>query len=360
MKVDKLFGRRGWRRCLVVAAALGVFAGAGSWGPAGAAGLLHPSLPRGIGCRASRSPGSPICRRPRTADSAKDPCITATGQLRIDDRFLGTASLVLNRREVLTVSHVPAVNGVPHDRFSLLLGYDRGWTAFTAEATVVARGSYRADSSGGSHYRGGDWAIAVLDKPAPAEIVPLAIYQGQPEDLLGKPLWVQGYAMSYASSAAPFVAKDCAVRKIDPLDGRLHNDCGGDRGTSGAPLLMHEQGTCSVVGIEASGIADLRPSPYAPADRQYGDLRPQIPPHRRHGQRAPRCRAGRRGDQEFHGQGGGARSAVAGARSQLLPPRPRNGGEGRGEGCEPQVALPGVLGSAQAAAPASYQTECRE
>ena len=263
MKVDKLFGRRGWRRCLVAAAGLGVYAGAGSWGPAGAAGLLHQSLPRGMaaahpGHLVHRSVGGP------GADSAKDPCITATGQLRIDDRFLGTASLVLNRREVLTVSHVPAVNGLPHDRFSLLLGYDRGWTAFTAEATVVARGSYRADSSGGSHYRGGDWAIAVLDKPAPADIVPLAIYQGQPEDLLGKPLWVQGYAMSYASSAAPFVAKDCAVRKIDPLDGRLHNDCGGDRGTSGAPLLMHEAGACSVVGIEASGVADLRPSPYAP------------------------------------------------------------------------------------------------
>ena len=263
MKVDKLFGRRGWRRCLVAAAALGVYAGAGSWGPAGAAGLLHQSLPRGMAAAIPVTWFTDLSAA-RHADSAKDPCITATGQLRIDDRFLGTASLVLNRREVLTVSHVPAVNGRPHDRFTLLLGYDRGWTAFTVEATVVARGSYRADSSGGGHYRGGDWAIAVLDEPAPAEIVPLAIYQGQPEDLLGKPLWVQGYAMSYASSAAPFVAKNCAVRKIDPLDGRLHNDCGGDRGTSGAPLLMHEAGTCSVVGIEASGVADLLPSPYAP------------------------------------------------------------------------------------------------
>ena len=208
MKVDKLFGRCGWRRCLVAAAALGVYAGAGSYGPAGAAGLLHQSLPRGMAAAIPVTWFTDLSAA-RHADSAKDPCITATGQLRIDDRFLGTASLVLNPREVLTVSHVPAVNGRPHDRFSLLLGYDRGWTAFTAEATVVARGSYRADSSGGSHYRGGDWAIAVLDKPAPAEIVPLAIYQGQPEDLLGKPLWVQGYAMSYASSAAPFVAKDC-------------------------------------------------------------------------------------------------------------------------------------------------------
>jgi hypothetical protein len=263
MKVDKLFGRRFRRCCLVVAAGLAVFAGAGSWGPAGAAGLLHRSLPRGM---AAAIPVTWFTDLPsaQDADSAKDPCIKATGQLRIDDRFLGTASLVLNRREVLTVSHVPAVNGVPHDRFSLLLGFDRGQTAFMAEATVVARGSYRADSSGGSHYRGGDWAIAVLDKPAPADIAPLAIYQGQPEDLLGQPLWIQGYAMSYASSAAPFIARDCAVRKIDPLDGRLHNDCGGDRGTSGAPLLMQEHGACSVVGIEASGIADLRPSPYAP------------------------------------------------------------------------------------------------
>jgi len=263
MKVDKLFGRRLRRRCLAAAAGLAVLAGGGSWSPAGAAGYLHPTLPRGAD---AAIPVTWFTDLPAAqhGDSARDPCITATGQLRIDDRFLGTASLVLNRREVLTVSHVPAVNGVPHDRFSLLLGYDRGWTAFTADATVVARGSYRADSSGGSHYRGGDWAIAVLDKPAPADIVPLGIYQGQPEDLLGKPLWVQGYAMSYASSAAPFVAKDCAVRKIDPFDGRLHNDCGGDRGSSGAPLLMHEHGTCSVVGLEAAGIADLRPSPYAP------------------------------------------------------------------------------------------------
>jgi hypothetical protein len=263
MKVDKQFARRGRRRCLLVAAAFGVLAGTGSWAPAGAAGYLHRGLPRAID---ATLPVTWFTDLPaaQAADSARDPCITATGQLRIDDRFLGTASLVLNRREVLTVSHVPAVNGVPHDRFSLLLGYDRGWTAFTAEATVVARGSYRADSSGGSHYRAGDWAIAVLDKPAPADIAPLAIYQGQPEDLLGKPLWIQGYAVSFASSAAAFVARNCAVRMVDPLDGRLHNDCGGDRGTSGAPLLMHEQGVCSVVGIAASGIADLRPSPYAP------------------------------------------------------------------------------------------------
>jgi len=266
MKVDKRFGRRGWRRGLVVAAALGVFASAGSWGPAGAAGyIINPGAAGYTINSAAVVPVTWFTDLPsaQDADAAKEPCVKATGQLRIDDRFLGTASLVLNRREVLTVSHVPAVNGVPHDRFSLLLGYDRGRSTFIGEATVVARGSYRGDSSGGGNYRGGDWAIAVLDQPAPADIAPLGIYQGPLEDLLGKPLWVQGYAMSYASSAAPFVAKDCAVRKIDPLDGRLHSDCGGDRGSSGAPLLMRAQGVCSVVGIEAGGIADLRPSPYA-------------------------------------------------------------------------------------------------
>src|SRR6478736_5040933 len=118
MKVDRLVGRRGWRRCLMVAAALGVYAGAGSWGPAGAAGLLHQSLPRGMAAALPVTWFTDLSAA-RDADSAKDPCITATGQLRIDDRFLGTASLVLNRREVLTVSHVPAVNGRPHDRFSL-------------------------------------------------------------------------------------------------------------------------------------------------------------------------------------------------------------------------------------------------
>src|SRR3954447_1792220 len=123
MKLDKRTGRRGWRRCLVATAALGVLAGTGAWGAAGAAGLLHRSLPAAM-TSVTRVTWFTDLPAARDADPATDPCIRATGQLRIDDSFLGTASLVLNRREVLTVSHVPAVNGMPHDRFSLLLGYD--------------------------------------------------------------------------------------------------------------------------------------------------------------------------------------------------------------------------------------------
>jgi hypothetical protein len=199
---------------------------------------------------------------PEEADPAKEPCVSATGQLRVDERFMGTASLVLDRREILTASHVPALNGKPRDRVTFLLGFNRGKAAFVSEATVVARGSYTHDPVTGGHYHAGDWAIAVLDRPAPANVAPLAVYGGQPEDLLGQRLWIQGYAVTYASSAVPFIARGCTVRQIDPLDGRLRNDCGADHGTSGAPLVMRERGVCSVVGIEAGGLADHNPAPY--------------------------------------------------------------------------------------------------
>jgi len=199
---------------------------------------------------------------PEDADPAKEPCVSATGQLRVGDRFMGTASLVLDRREILTASHVPALNGNPQERVTILLGFNRGNAAFVSEATVVARGSYSHDPITGGHYHSGDWAIAVLDKPAPAAIAPLGVYGGQPEDLLGRPLWIQGYAVSYASNEAPFIARGCRVRQIDPLDGRLRNDCGADHGTSGAPLVLRERGVCKVVGIEAGGLADHNPAPY--------------------------------------------------------------------------------------------------
>jgi len=200
---------------------------------------------------------------PEEADPVKEPCVSATGQVRIGEWFMGTASLVLDRREILTASHVPAQNGKPQDRVTFLLGFNRGKAAFVSEATVVARGSYTHDPITGGHYHSGDWAIAVLDKPAPADVAPLGVYGGRPEDLLGQPLWLQGYAVSYASSAAPFIARGCRVRQIDPLDGRLRNDCGADHGTSGAPLVMRERGVCSVVGIEAGGLADHNPAPYS-------------------------------------------------------------------------------------------------
>jgi V8-like Glu-specific endopeptidase len=199
---------------------------------------------------------------PEAADPAKDPCVAATGQLRIGDEFLGTASLVLDRRVVLTASHVAWLDGKAQDRFTFLLGFDHGKSSFVAQATVVARGGYYSDAGGDSHYRSSDWAVAVLDKPAPPNVAPLAIYQGAPENLLGQRLWIQGYAVTYASSQAPFIARGCAVERIDPMDGRLHNSCSADHGTSGAPLVMMQQGACNVAGIEAGGLADQRPSPY--------------------------------------------------------------------------------------------------
>jgi hypothetical protein len=199
---------------------------------------------------------------PEDADPVRNPCVSATGRIDVDGSFTGSGSLVLDRREILTASHVPAVQGVAKDRFSFLLGYNRGKSVFVAEALVVARGSYLHSPLGGDHYRAGDWAIAVLDKPAPAK--PLTVYRGRPEDLLDRSLSIQGYATSYAGGMVPFIARGCAVRKIDPMDGRLQNDCGADRGTSGAPLVLMEGGSCSVVGVQAGGIADIQPSPYGP------------------------------------------------------------------------------------------------
>jgi len=262
MKFVGPLGQPEWRRLLPVpAVALAAAALLFSAHAATAGGYIN------LGVRTGASAMIPVTwftdlPDPEEADPAKEPCVSATGQLSVGELFMGTASLVLDRREILTASHVPALNGTPQDRVTFLLGFNRGKAAFVSEATVVARGSYTHDPITGGHYHSGDWAIAVLDKPAPADVAPLAVYGGRPEDLLGQRLWIQGYAVSYASNAAPFMARGCTVRQIDPLDGRLRNDCGADHGTSGAPLVMRARGVCSVVGIEAGGLADHNPAPY--------------------------------------------------------------------------------------------------
>src|ERR1700746_3160483 len=63
---------------------------------------------------------------PEEADASKDPCVAATGQIRIGGKLIGTGSLVLNRREVLTAGHVAAFAKAPHRRFTFLLGYNQG------------------------------------------------------------------------------------------------------------------------------------------------------------------------------------------------------------------------------------------
>jgi protease YdgD len=200
---------------------------------------------------------------PEEADAAKDPCVAATGQIRIDGELVGTGSLVLNRREVLTAGHVAAIARAPHRRFTFLLGYNQGKAIFASEARVVARGNHYVDPLSNDRYLTGDWAIAVLDREAPANIAPLGIYSGREETLLGQALWTQGYSSNYRSSAVPFIARNCFVRWIDPLDGRLLHSCDADKGTSGAPLLLSEGNSCSVVAIESGGVAGNYHAPYS-------------------------------------------------------------------------------------------------
>ena len=284
MKVDKLFGRRGWRRSWWSPRALGVYAGAGPGVAPRCRGLFasEPSSRLAAAIRVTWFTDLPAAQ---AADPARDPCITATGELRIDDRFLGTASLVLNRREVLTVSHVPAVNGLPHDRFSLLLGYDRGRTAFAAEATVVA-GAAIAAIGAAAPFRGGEGAVAVLDKAAPGGM-PAGCVSGPAGGSPGRAALGSGLRHELRLERAPLVRglrhpEDRSFRR--PAAQRLRR---GPR-ASGAPLLMREQAPAASSG---SGRRHRRPPPLAlcPADRRYGDLRPQISAHRGRGRRAPRC-----------------------------------------------------------------------
>jgi V8-like Glu-specific endopeptidase len=223
---------------------------------------------------------------PEEADAAKDPCVAATGQIRVDGVLVGTGSLVLNRREVLTAGHVAAIAKSPNRRFTFLLGYNQGRAAFVAEARVVARGNHYVDPASNDRYLTGDWAIAVLDNAAPANVTPLNIYSGKQEAVLGRPLWTQGYSTNYRSSAVPFIARNCFVRWIDPLDGRLLHSCDADKGASGAPLLLAERNSCSVVAIQSGGMAGNYHAPYslrianvatsassfAPAASQIGEL----------------------------------------------------------------------------------------
>jgi protease YdgD len=200
---------------------------------------------------------------PEEADPSRDPCVAATGQIRIDGQLVGTGSLVLNGREVLTAGHVAAIAKGPHRRFTFLLGYNRGKAAFVSEARVVARGNHYVDPVSDDRYLTGDWAIAVLDREPPNNIAPLDIYSGQAQALLGQALWTQGYSANYRSSSVPFIARNCYVRWIDPLDGRLLHSCDADKGTSGAPLLLSEGKSCSVVAIESGGIGANYHAPYS-------------------------------------------------------------------------------------------------
>ncbi len=209
---------------------------------------------------------------PTIANPTTDPCVAAVGRLTIGRYNVGTAELVLNRREVLTSTIVAS-----QDRVVFRLGYIRRTWSLATWGTVVARGSAYVDQYKNMHnLASGDWAIIVLDKGARATVNPMDIYPGSAisSTNLASFLAIVGYPVGFPqakvpTTEVPIIAAGCDIAGVDANHLLLHT-CGADHGSSGGPIFMRlDDGSCQVVGIQI--LVNPEGALYAPYKREIAN-----------------------------------------------------------------------------------------
>jgi protease YdgD len=127
----------------------------------------------------------------------------------------------------------------------VLLGYQRGeyrWHRLVAQFVVGSGfdGANRAPSS--------DWAQLQLAETIPSTVVPLPLAQAAPA--AGTAAVLAGYNQDRAqlliADPACHVVRAAATGE---RDGLFAHDCAATRGTSGAPVLVRENGGWAVLGV---------------------------------------------------------------------------------------------------------------
>lgn len=114
----------------------------------------------------------------------------------------------------------------------------------------------------GSNDTSKDWLIVVLKRPASAEITPIPIRPYKPEEVAAawsRKLVVAAYpGQSFAFSSVLRFSLNCSLLKSGSANIVSH-DCPAEGGSSGAPILVEEEGELRLVGLHTStGWADSR------------------------------------------------------------------------------------------------------
>jgi protease YdgD len=124
----------------------------------------------------------------------------------------------------------------------VLIGATGGTYRWHRLVTRYATGPGYDGSKGGPQVS--DWARLELDSPIPGLVAPLRIMTEPPPP--GAPVALPGYSQDHMQILMADLNCHALVAVDRPF---IAHDCDATRGTSGGPLLLHDDGGWAVIGI---------------------------------------------------------------------------------------------------------------
>jgi protease YdgD len=154
------------------------------------------------------------------------------------DRVLTAAHCIFNRR---------TGRFLPPSSLHVLFGYERGDYLVHSLVSAYQIGS-GYDPAKEAATISSDWAVLRLTEPLPVEFQPLQLVDRIPA--VGSPLMIGSYARETLHVMT--VDRGCELLGEERGSALLEHNCKASRGSSGAPLLMMENGTASILGIQVA------------------------------------------------------------------------------------------------------------
>lgn len=167
-------------------------------------------------------------------------------------RLMSTATLVEDRRTLLTVSHFnfddASDHAMPVEDCEFQFLDATGRVGFRSRIEVVARG---AQGKSLRISRATDWAILRLSETAPVDRYPLMV---DSTSLLDDhtPVNLVAYDGKHKMMSTQFADSDCEPEPSSPRSIILEHKCETAPGASGAPLIMMVGGHPRVVAIHTA------------------------------------------------------------------------------------------------------------
>lgn len=189
---------------------------------------------------------SPAPATPRTEpEGASVPALYANGQ------FVGTGTLFLDPKIVLTVAHVTYdSDGNAVKRMQALFACQDG-KPLRADGTVITKGKGK-EAGGLLTHSGDDWALVVLDQAVSNSCAkPFDAFTQSAQALSrdGRVLSLLGYSDNINDGSLS-ISEGCNVIAYDPKYPRhLLHCCGASTGASGGPIFLQAHGWYQIAAI---------------------------------------------------------------------------------------------------------------